>query len=72
VYGGCETCRVLTNLLVAITDKIVVATARLTGLAGARQHASFSAAEVKVGMLREEHERIKAEFDRHRIERHSP
>jgi hypothetical protein len=34
--------------------------AALADLAGTRQHASFNAAEVKVRMLREEYEGIKA------------
>jgi hypothetical protein len=71
VYPLCEMCRALTDLLVAVTDKFVVATVRLAELAGARQHASFNAAEVEVRIWREEYERIKAELDRHRAEHHS-
>jgi hypothetical protein len=41
---GCETCRVLAELL--------------------------DAAEVAMQMAREEHERLKAELERHRVERH--
>jgi len=70
MYALCETCRALTALLVVVTDKYIVATADLTGLAGARQHTAFEAAVVKVGMLREEYERIKAQIDRHKAERH--
>jgi hypothetical protein len=71
MYAFCETCRALTDLLVAVTDKYIVATAHLTGLAGALQHTAFEAAAVKVGMLREEYERIKAEINSHKAERHS-
>ncbi len=65
MHPHCETCRVLTDLLVAVTDKCVVATAALAELAGTRQRAAFDAAELRARILRAEYESIKAELERH-------
>jgi hypothetical protein len=71
VYHPCETCGVLTNLLLVVTDKLIVVTTRLAALAGGRDHASFDAAKVEAQTLREEDERIRGELERHRVDHHS-
>jgi hypothetical protein len=54
MYPLCETCGVLTGLLIAATHKLTVATARMAGLAGTGQHALFKVAEVETRTLQEE------------------
>jgi hypothetical protein len=69
MYPLCETCGVLTGLLIAATHKLTVATARMAGLAGTGQHALFKVAEVETRTLQEECGRINSELEhtRHSI-----
>jgi hypothetical protein len=68
VYQRCETCRVLSNSVEDVRDRLEAFTLLLGDVAGTGRPESFNADLRELQSLRMEHQALEAELESHRAE----